>query len=365
MVVKDDAPVPEPVAEEAASVTPMDVNVDSAIEHIAGGAGSEQTEVSKSKDAITRAAIDHMIAEVKAAEPLLAERLGAASAEWAMIKAIKAAEPYLASNEPGSAAAKMLFAVKAAEPLSSRRMDAAAAVWNIVLAVKEAEPRLDQSAPISPAEWNIVRTVKAAEPYLVQDIDMGNAASKLLRAVKAAEPRKPRFGSESAKETMLKSVKWTEPIRRRTVAAAAEAEPATTAAPASSAAASVPGSGSETSTPIVEPKAAVEPEPAPTARATSSAAQDSASDESPPVTSTRPPEANTEPEPAPTRQHVSKQPVRYLGVTDSGEWKFTLVSQPGTVQPKGDSLQIQSREIVLCRESQRSWAGDLLSLWHS
>lgn len=332
----------------------MDVNVESTIAQMAEA--FKQSEPPKAApvadtegEGDASAAILAMIAEVKAAEPHLAERLGAASAEWYMIKAIKAAEPYLASEEPGSAAAKMLRAVTAAEPFSSRRMDAAAAVWNIVLAVKEAEPRIERQPgePISPAELAIVRAVKAAEPYLVQDLDMGNTASKLLRAVKASEPRKPRFESERAEAKLLKNAKWSEPVLRRHSEVMGETGPGTAAqvqpaAPAASA-----------SRPESEGK------PSLSCKAARSPIQEPAS-----ASTTTSPEAEPATE-GPARRHMSKQPVRYLGVTDSGEWKFTLMSPLDGTPRDGGALQIQSREIMLCRQSQRSWAGELLSLWQS
>ncbi|KLT45012.1 hypothetical protein CC85DRAFT_169621 [Cutaneotrichosporon oleaginosum] len=299
-------PAPEPEPEPDATV--MDVNVDDSVAQIAATPPDVHAD--------TRAAIDEMIAEVKAAEPQLAERLGAASAEWMMVQAVKAAEPYL-SDGAGSAAAKLLRAVKAAEPFASRRIAAANAMWNIVLTVKEAEPRVERKA-IHPAEYEILRAVKAAEPYLVQDLDMGGTASKLLRAVKGAEPRRPRFGAERAAAQMLKTAKWSEPVLRRPpgeASAGAGASPAQTKDAHAS---------------------------------TSSLAPSEATPNAPNARARRP----------------STQPVRNLGVTDSGEWHFTLLAPLERTDAR-DGLQIQSCEIMLSREAHRSWAGDLFSLWHA
>ncbi|BEI86118.1 hypothetical protein CcaverHIS002_0604050 [Cutaneotrichosporon cavernicola] len=314
-------PQPEPL-------TVMDINVEGSIAQL-----SEVAKASESSDELgsddIRAAINAMIAEVKAAEPQLTERLGAASAEWMMIKAVKAAEPYLSSEGPGSAAAKLLLAVKAAEPFASRRMDAAAAVWKIVLTVKEAEPHLQHSKHIGPAEYEILRAIKAAEPYLVQDIDMGGAASKFLRAVKAAEPRQPRFGSERAETQILKTAKWSEPVLRKHAEVMAEGACASKSQ-------DKPLPVQPASPPVAPPAA-------------SSAARGAAEPQS------------QSPKTAP-RRRPSNQPVRYLGVNESGDWHFTLLAP---LEAAGDGMHIQSREIMLSHESHRSWAGELLSLWHS
>lgn len=311
-------PEPEP---EPEPVTVMDVNVEGTLAQMGELKQSEPSEKSDADN--TRVAIDAMIAEVKAAEPQLAERLGAASAEWMMVKAVKTAEPYLhlEGDGAGGAAAKLLRAVKAAEPFASRRMDAAAAVWNVVLAVKEAEPRVQRNKHIDPAEYEILRAIKAAEPYLVQDLDMGGTASKLLRAVKAAEPRRPRFGSERAEAQILKTVKWSEPVHRHATSTSA----------------------SKQGKPLRRVMAACSPLEEPAAPR-SAGSQDEGQKAAP--------------------RRPSNQPVRNLGVNDSGEWHFTLVA-PIDAPSSRDGLQIQSHEIMLSRESHRSWAGELLSLWHA
>ncbi len=317
VAVEAATPVIEP---EVEPVTVMDVNVEDTVAAI----GEKPSEPATSAHDEVRAAIDAMIAEVKAAEPQLAERLGAASAEWMMVNAVKAAEPYLSSEGAGSAATKLLRAVKAAEPFASRRMDAAAAIWNIVLTVKEAEPRIQRGARIDPAEYDILRAIKAAEPHLVQDLDMGGTASKLLRAVKLAEPRRPRFGAELAEAQILKNAKWSEPVLRRTEEAAKQGKPLRR---------------------VMANCSPIE-EPAPSTTGT------------PPAAGKSQPQVKSAP-----RRRPSNQPVRNLGVNDSGEWHFTLLAPLDG--PSQEGLQIQSREIMLSRESVRSWAGELLSLWHA